>query len=27
LYRGPGRQEAVDEIRFEEDPEAPFRLE
>jgi dTDP-4-dehydrorhamnose 3,5-epimerase len=27
LYRGPGRQEAVDEIRFEDDPESPFRLE
>jgi dTDP-4-dehydrorhamnose 3,5-epimerase len=27
LYRGPGRSEAVDEIRFEDDPDSPFRLE
>jgi dTDP-4-dehydrorhamnose 3,5-epimerase len=27
LFRGSGRQEAVDEIRFEEDPHSPFRLE
>ena len=27
LYRGPGRTEAVDEIRFEDDPDSPFRLE
>jgi hypothetical protein len=27
LYRGPGRQEAVDEVRFEEAPDSPFRLE
>jgi len=27
LYRGPGRAEAVDEIRFEDDPDSPFRLE
>ena len=27
LYRGPGRLEAVDEIRFEDDPDSPFRLE
>lgn len=27
LYRGPGRLEAVDEIRFENDPDSPFRLE
>ncbi|PIU52480.1 MAG: dTDP-4-dehydrorhamnose 3,5-epimerase, partial [Deltaproteobacteria bacterium CG07_land_8_20_14_0_80_60_11] len=26
LYRGPGRLEAVDEIRFEDDPDSPFRL-
>ena len=26
LYRGPGRQEPVDEIRFEDDPDSPFRL-
>ncbi len=26
LYRGPGRCEPVDEIRFEEDPDSPFRL-
>jgi dTDP-4-dehydrorhamnose 3,5-epimerase len=26
LYRGPGRQESVDEIRFEDDLESPFRL-
>jgi dTDP-4-dehydrorhamnose 3,5-epimerase len=27
LYRGPGRLEAVDEIRFEDDADSPFRLE
>ena len=27
LYRGPGRREPVDEIRFEDDPDSPFRLE
>lgn len=27
LYRGPGRQEEVDEIRFEDDPGSPFRLD
>lgn len=27
LYRGPGRAEAVDEIRFENEPDSPFRLE
>lgn len=27
LFRGPGRQEPVDEIRFEDDPDSPFRLE
>lgn len=27
LYRGPGRREPVDEIRFEADPHSPFRLE
>lgn len=27
LYRGPGRQEAVDEIRYEDDLHCPFRLE
>ncbi|MFA4901294.1 MAG: dTDP-4-dehydrorhamnose 3,5-epimerase family protein [Desulfobaccales bacterium] len=27
LYRGHGRSEAVDEIRFENDPFSPFRLE
>jgi len=27
LYRGPGRREPVDEIRFEDDPTASFRLE
>ena len=26
LYRGPGRSEPVDEIRFEDDPDSPFRL-
>lgn len=25
LYQGPGRQEEVDEIRFEDDPDSPFR--
>jgi dTDP-4-dehydrorhamnose 3,5-epimerase len=25
LYRGPGRTEEVDEIRFEDDPDSPFR--
>jgi hypothetical protein len=27
LYKGPGRKEDVDEIRYENDPECPFRLE
>lgn len=27
LYKGPGRKEPVDEIRHEEDPKSPFRLE
>jgi dTDP-4-dehydrorhamnose 3,5-epimerase len=27
LYKGPGRQEPVDEIRYEDDPDCPFRLE
>jgi dTDP-4-dehydrorhamnose 3,5-epimerase len=27
LYRGIGRAEAVDEIRFEDDSDSPFRLE
>ena len=27
LYRGPGRCEPVDEIRFEDAPDSPFRLE
>ena len=27
LYRGPNRQEEVDEIRHELDPESPFHLE
>ena len=27
LYRGPGRQEPVDEIRYEDAPDSPFRLE
>ncbi|MBI4642890.1 MAG: dTDP-4-dehydrorhamnose 3,5-epimerase family protein [Deltaproteobacteria bacterium] len=27
LYKGPGRQEPVDEIRYENDPICPFRLE
>ena len=27
LYRGPGRSEQVDEIRYEDDPDSPFRLE
>lgn len=27
LYRGPGRSEAVDEIRYESDPTSPFKLE
>jgi dTDP-4-dehydrorhamnose 3,5-epimerase len=26
LYRGPGRREPVDEIRYEDDPDSPFRL-
>jgi dTDP-4-dehydrorhamnose 3,5-epimerase len=26
LYRGPGRREAVDEIRYEDHPDSPFRL-
>jgi dTDP-4-dehydrorhamnose 3,5-epimerase len=27
LYKGPGRREPVDEIRHEDDPESPYRLE
>lgn len=27
LYRGWGRTEAVDEIRYEDDPDSPFRIE
>ena len=27
LYRGTGRSEQVDEIRYEDDPDSPFRLE
>jgi dTDP-4-dehydrorhamnose 3,5-epimerase len=27
LYRGPGRVEPVDEIRFEDEPDSPFRLD
>ncbi len=27
LYRGPGRKEPVDEIRYEDDPASGFRLE
>jgi dTDP-4-dehydrorhamnose 3,5-epimerase len=27
LYKGPGRKEAVDEIRHEDDPDSPFRVE
>lgn len=27
LYRGPGRLEVVDEIRYEDDADSPFRLE
>lgn len=27
LFRGPGRREEVDEIRHEDDPATPFRLE
>jgi dTDP-4-dehydrorhamnose 3,5-epimerase len=27
LYKGPGRKEPVDEIRHEDSPESPFRLE
>jgi dTDP-4-dehydrorhamnose 3,5-epimerase len=27
LYKGPGRKEAVDEIRHEADPDSPFRLD
>jgi dTDP-4-dehydrorhamnose 3,5-epimerase len=27
LYKGPGRREPVDEIRYEDDPSCPFRLE
>ena len=27
LYGGPGRREPVDEIRYEDDPDTPFRLE
>lgn len=26
LYRGPGRKEPVDEVRYEDDPDSPFRL-
>src|SRR5262245_10581331 len=26
LYKGPGRREAVDEIRHEDDPNSPFQL-
>ncbi len=26
LYKGPGRTEPVDEIRFEDEPDSPFRL-
>jgi dTDP-4-dehydrorhamnose 3,5-epimerase len=26
LYRGPGRREPVDEIRYEDEPGSPFRL-
>jgi dTDP-4-dehydrorhamnose 3,5-epimerase len=27
LYRGPGRVEPVDELRFEDDPDSPFKLD
>jgi len=27
LYRGPGKKEAVDEIRYEDDPESPFKFD
>lgn len=27
LYKGPGRREAVDEVRHEEDPRSPYRVE
>lgn len=27
LYAGPGKKEAVDEIRYEDGPESPFRVE
>jgi dTDP-4-dehydrorhamnose 3,5-epimerase len=27
LYKGPGRKDAVDEIRHEEDPHGPFRID
>ena len=27
LYKGPGRSEAIDEIRHEEDPDSPFQVE
>lgn len=27
LYKGPGRKEAIDEIRHEDDPNSPFRLD
>jgi dTDP-4-dehydrorhamnose 3,5-epimerase len=27
LYKGPGRQHPIDEIRHEDDPASPFRLE
>lgn len=27
LYAGPGRTEPVDEIRHEDDPESPFKID
>jgi dTDP-4-dehydrorhamnose 3,5-epimerase len=27
LYKGPGRKEPVDEVRHEDDPDSPFRVE
>jgi dTDP-4-dehydrorhamnose 3,5-epimerase len=27
LYRGPGRAEPVDEIRYEDNPDSPFRMD
>ena len=27
LYMGPGKKEAVDEVRYEDDPESPFRMD